>query len=179
MLETLFSPQIIVPILVAFIGALVAITTTIIAKENKISEFRQAWIDALREDLAQFYAINNGLILLNYKQEVNYQTTINDIHKNMLNFDTFLARITLRLNLHEHSELKEQIDAISKWREDNAKKPEKYKDLEELQKHFLDLSNNLLAIEWRVVKKGEVIFREFKHFGKALLLATCILIIIA
>ncbi len=38
----------------AFIAGAVSFIVTVLSKEQKTSEFRQAWIDALREDLAIF-----------------------------------------------------------------------------------------------------------------------------
>jgi hypothetical protein len=43
-----------VTILVALIAGAVSLLTITLSKEQKVSEFRQAWIDALREDLATF-----------------------------------------------------------------------------------------------------------------------------
>jgi hypothetical protein len=38
----------------AIIAGTIAFLSTILAKEQKTSEFRQNWIDALREDIADF-----------------------------------------------------------------------------------------------------------------------------
>ena len=43
-------------ILVAFVAGAFSLLGLTVAKENKVSEFRQAWIDALREDIAEFVA---------------------------------------------------------------------------------------------------------------------------
>ena len=45
-----------VAILVALISGVFSLVGLIISKEAKLSEFRQAWIDALREDLSNFTA---------------------------------------------------------------------------------------------------------------------------
>jgi len=42
------------PIIAAIIGAVVALVSLIISKESKLSEFRQAWIDSLRQEIADF-----------------------------------------------------------------------------------------------------------------------------
>jgi len=44
-----------VTILAALIAGAVSLVTITLSKEQKISEFRQAWIDALRADLASFF----------------------------------------------------------------------------------------------------------------------------
>jgi hypothetical protein len=45
----------------ASIGGLLAFLGLVIAKENKTSEFRQAWIDSLRQDLAKMMASANAI----------------------------------------------------------------------------------------------------------------------
>ncbi|MBS3927686.1 MAG: hypothetical protein KGZ65_03740 [Sphingomonadales bacterium] len=40
------------PIIAAIIGAVVTLASLIISKESKLSEFRQAWIDSLRQEIA-------------------------------------------------------------------------------------------------------------------------------
>jgi len=42
------------PIIAAIIGAVVTLASLIISKESKLSEFRQAWIDSLRQEIADF-----------------------------------------------------------------------------------------------------------------------------
>lgn len=52
------SPQALVPmatLAAALLAGAIAALTLIVNKENKISEFRQAWIDGLREDLTTFF----------------------------------------------------------------------------------------------------------------------------
>jgi len=40
------------PIIASIIGAVVTLASLIISKESKLSEFRQAWIDSLRQEIA-------------------------------------------------------------------------------------------------------------------------------
>ena len=42
----------------ALVAGLVSFIVTVLSKEQKTSEFRQAWIDALRSDIADFVAKN-------------------------------------------------------------------------------------------------------------------------
>lgn len=41
----------------AAIGAAITVVSLMVSKENKVSEFRQQWIDALREDISAFLAV--------------------------------------------------------------------------------------------------------------------------
>lgn len=52
-INDILTPTFITPVLVAFIGFLVAVTSSLIAKEQKVSEFRQAWINEIRKDFAK------------------------------------------------------------------------------------------------------------------------------
>ena len=44
-------------LLAALLGAAVASIGVTLAKDTKVSEFRQAWIDKLREDVAEFISL--------------------------------------------------------------------------------------------------------------------------
>jgi hypothetical protein len=44
------------PIIAATVAGAVSLVSLIISKENKTSEFRQLWIDALRSELSKYVA---------------------------------------------------------------------------------------------------------------------------
>ena len=48
-------------IVAASIAAVISLLSLIIAKEHKTSEFRQAWIDSLRTEIAMFIAHLNAI----------------------------------------------------------------------------------------------------------------------
>ncbi|PKG74828.1 hypothetical protein CXF86_11095 [Shewanella sp. GutCb] len=176
-LDALLSTNIIIPIVVAFIGFLIAVTTAVIAKEHKVSEFRQAWIDALREDLAKFYSTNYQLsnILIESKGNIgNKDTAISDFKQNCIEFDELSCRISLRLNWDEHKELKNNIDELQVFREQVSVKSTDFSPLEPLLNKFKKLSKDILSTEWQVVKDGETLFLKFKYVSK--LLATTFLV---
>lgn len=62
-INDILTPTFITPVLVAFIGFLVAVTSSLIAKEQKVSEFRQAWINEIRKDFARLLSKLNELSL--------------------------------------------------------------------------------------------------------------------
>src|SRR5438105_3300254 len=45
------------PVVAAIIAGAVAFLASVFSKEQKTSEFRQAWIDSVRNDLAEFISI--------------------------------------------------------------------------------------------------------------------------
>ena len=46
----------------ALIGAIISLVGLIVAKESKVSEFRQSWIDALRSELSAFLTNANSVV---------------------------------------------------------------------------------------------------------------------
>ena len=87
-------------LLVACVGAAAASIGVTLAKDTKVSEFRQAWIDSLREDVAKFISIatrafeeSHGLVP--HKPE----DKLEDLASMMMRLNTVMYRIILRLDL--------------------------------------------------------------------------------
>lgn len=72
----------------ATIAGLFSLVTLIISKENKVTEFRQAWIDAQRNDLAEVLALAISLEVAPLEKRA----------ENLVAFDRCFARILLRDN---------------------------------------------------------------------------------
>jgi hypothetical protein len=192
-IETLFSSNIIVPIIVAFIGFLIAVTTAVIAKEQKVSEFRQAWIDGLRNDIAEFTALIYSAVTEKYRLK---KITENELHFSMFSeeaADIQLKRlkqmdgilklsslIKLRLNHRgKHEVLITNIgNVIKTLNQDNFG----YEELESLDL-MLNESHQVLNNQWQKVKKGEFLYRGAIKAAKilifAILTAFLVLIILA
>lgn len=101
-------------LLAALLGAAVASIGVTLAKDTKVSEFRQAWIDKLREDVAEFISLvsrafdeahNPYTHALAKKQNIDDLLTIKD------RLNTVMYRIVLRLDLKD--EKKSQTTPIS------------------------------------------------------------------
>tara|TARA_R110001583_G_scaffold30468_4_gene105282 strand:+ start:2786 stop:3427 length:642 start_codon:yes stop_codon:yes gene_type:complete len=182
-LEDLFSSNITVPIIVAFVGFLVAVTTAVIAKEQKISEFRQAWIDGLRCDFAvlityirecQYAAYSYRLITLTKKANDDETVLLN-----RLRFDAskYINLVTLRLNPVKDKDLINEIDNIERLIEATVD----INDLKDLEIHnnkvcektlmLPDQFHSILKTEWERVKTGEEQFVRFRSIGELCLFA--------
>lgn len=78
-------------ILAALISFIVAVSSAVIAKEQKVSEFRQAWINDFRNDIAKFYAINLHMrtITIEYKNPIEGRAIdiLNDFKINTIEFN--------------------------------------------------------------------------------------------
>lgn len=142
-------------VVAAMITGFVSFLITLLSKEQKTSEFRQAWIDALRKDLAKFASLNlmtAKYIALNNKE---------DFFNEDLEIESLRFRIMLRLNHDEHKPL---ICEIRKLMELNDVK---YKtlspnDKKTLVSSFEQEASKVLKAEWKRVKRGERMFYIIK-----------------
>lgn len=142
----------------ATIAGLVSLIGLVIGKEQKVSEFRQAWIDDLRKCLVAYLvninsisdairlkksgsAIDDDLLISNYK-------SLNEASHG----------ITLRINPEEDEAIALQR-AMSKFEAvanaNSTLTPEK---IREVEAGFIDASKDLLKFEWDRVKRGEDTF---------------------
>ncbi len=162
-------------VVAALITALISFVNLTLSKEQKTSEFRQAWIDGLREDLAVFFS--SARALCRTMQETRSpNTTDEDIQDfkfgkekigNMrLAAAESLYRIKLRLNKNEpeHKELDRLLE--SAMRTQNKINIEKGKDYTKAL-NAIDLaasySQDILKNEWERVKLGEKSFQKVKN----------------
>lgn len=169
------------PIIIAVITGVISFIGLVISKENKISEFRQAWIDELRKDISDYialsekHAFNYTNIWFKGKQEksnTDYdpRAAINDfLSKESNTIDSVNTRIVLRLNPDEHvlllnallASYNSNISLINATEVD--RRNELNHDLSKFNKELRDQSVALLRNEWKRVKKGELWFRGTKY----------------
>jgi hypothetical protein len=158
----------------ALIAGYFAFTNLVAAKENKISEFRQEWINSLRDSIAKYISSLTYLstLYIHYSarpenkkdkfemardvEEVYARVNesyndiifrINDIEKNTKGRDlnnAFLSALYKTRELYHKNELSEARKACDPLRE--ASKP-------------------LLKHEWKRVKSGELNYRVAKYFA--------------
>lgn len=189
-------------IIASIIGLIVAVTTAVIAKEQKVSEFRQAWIDAFRQDAADLYTlmlqsnhhIYNAnrlkLICKKYNPEDNTPPKANEMllvfNEKCTEATTKLALIRFRLNPHKEKKYINNATFILRDMSD-------YKDcsnLEALEILHSDLQNRIhllsddihtiLKSEWERVKRGEKRYIMFvtvgEFFGATFIIAFYVLL---
>jgi hypothetical protein len=144
-------------ILGATITGLVSLLGLIISKENKISEFRQSWIDALRSELASLvahlYAIHAGLA--NIPADDWWAQARDDY----LGANRCFVSVRLRLNPREKSSqtILELLDALEKCFAPGV--APSVDQLAPLEKKLVSESHALLKREWDRVRHGELFFR--------------------
>ncbi|HCT7328993.1 TPA: hypothetical protein SMV75_000562 [Proteus mirabilis] len=166
-------PDHFITLLVVIITGAISVVGLVISKENKISEFRQSWINDLRDSLsqlsAQFYKINsiNKLILLGQKP------SLDDIYELNLKKSEVLLRINNGKKKHENKDednLIKYIDVIY-----NKLILQETYDIETDYTPFIDSSSSVLKNEWERVKKGELKYVILTYFFGALFLITLII----
>lgn len=162
-------------ILAAFITGAVSFVNMIIAKDQKTSEFRQKWIDDLRNDLSRFLALIDTVSqLFKQKSEIHetskmtleeFDQFYDSVHSELKEINSLYARIKLRLNPNEHIVLLGLLEDI----EDkfNNIEPERGKEdfdyIEQTVKKILIESQKVLKNEWRRVKRGEISYQLTKY----------------
>lgn len=146
-----------------------------LSKEQKTSEFRQAWIDGLRDDLATF--LSSARALCRTMQEArspnsndedvkSFRFGNDQVGKMRLDGADALYRVKLRLNKNEaeHQELLRQLVAATTVQNRiNIEKGYDYTEALEAIERASDYSQDILKNEWERVKKGERSFQIAKN----------------
>ncbi|MDW7553247.1 MULTISPECIES: hypothetical protein [Azospirillum] len=142
----------------AIVAGLVSLLGLIIGKEQKVSEFRQAWIDELRKCIVAYLvninAISDSLRLKKSGQNIEAKEMVSQYK--LLNEAS--NGIKLRINSDERP-AKALLKAMGEFESiannnDNIT-PEKIRSAEQ---EFLKASRKLLKFEWNRVKRGEKTF---------------------
>jgi len=147
----------------ALIAGLVSLFGLVIGKEQKVSEFRQAWIDQLRRSLVSYLVNINSIsdaVRIQRAEKKNNPSAIVPDYK-ILNE----ARndIILRIN-HEEQSAKELLKAMSNF-EKLAESNENLtpQNIRAAEQEFIKASKDLLKFEWNRVKRGEKTFYRTKY----------------
>lgn len=142
----------------AIIAGLVSLLGLVIGKEQKVSEFRQAWIDDLRKCVVAYLVNINSAC-----DKVRLKKSGKDIDPESLILDYKLLNeashgIALRVNSDEKPAqllLASMKDFEALARNSAELTPEKIQTVEE---KFISAAKLLLKFEWRRVKRGETAF---------------------
>lgn len=161
-------------VLAALIAGLFSVLGLVASKENKVSEFRLAWIDGLRNEVAEYTSGIQELVRIERAREYVDDEEVATQEGKMrqiewLNASKFayektvvsLTCIHLRLNPNhsndpkrpEHILLKNVIKARDLFND------EKYEDAFECTREIRDSAAPLLKSTWNLVKKGETSYR--------------------
>ncbi|WP_418642179.1 hypothetical protein ACNUDM_06375 [Vibrio chaetopteri] len=157
-----------VKIVVTIIAAVVSFVGLIIAKDHKISEFRQSWINDFREEISSLMGCVSNIAAKFMYTEKNPETNeVNGVKFIESSYELFneahrlIYKLKLMLNPKKDLELINAIDAI----ESMIMNKDLVADNEHFEKVTEDLyllSHKTLKGEWTRVKKGELVFQSTK-----------------
>lgn len=152
-------------VLGAAITSTVAFVGLIIGKENKISEFRQAWIDALRADLASLIANVNEIHAL-----LSSGSGMPATAKSYAEAHRAIASIRLRLNAREvpSEAVLSLLDKLDK--EFSQGNIPDGSALDKIDKQLMLAARAMFKEEWGRVKSGEPAYQASKHASFAILI---------
>lgn len=162
-------------VVAALITALISFVNLTLSKEQKTSEFRQAWIDGLREELATFFSSARALCRTmqearspncNDEGVKNFRFSNDQIGKMRLDGADALYRVKLRLNKNEteHQELLRLLVAATNIQNRiNIEKGYDYTEALDAIERASSYSQDILKNEWERVKKGEESFQIAKN----------------
>ena len=169
-------------IIAAIIAGGISFVTAVLSKDQKTSEFRQAWIDAFRNDIAEyaslFLNISDGVRIIvqrgDSKSQIReYIESKSELFVRMALTET---RIKLRANPVEHEELLNVISSIKKYpRSDKSFDPVA---AEALIESMTKETQNILKREWKRVKRGEPVF-VFTKFMSLIIILVAVLFAIS
>ncbi|MFA8443450.1 hypothetical protein [Yoonia sp.] len=142
----------------AAIAGLVSMLGLIIGKEQKVSEFRQIWIDQLRKCVVDYLVSINAVCDILRLKEAGKDFDNAALLENYKLLNEASHGITLRVN-DDEGPAKDLLAAMSAFEDlasDNKSlTPERIRAVESC---FVQASKRLLKFEWNRVKKGEKVF---------------------
>ncbi|RMA63083.1 hypothetical protein C8C96_4160 [Acidovorax sp. 100] len=161
----------------AVIGAFFAFIGLVIAKESKVSEFRQAWIDELRTEIALVIAALNNLRGISVVQIPSQLEAFKLTESFFMEANKASSAIKLRLNPNEER-CKEVLRLLNNLESLHMKGfPIDIQACRKCEDDLLAASQLLLKAEWRRVRTGERVFNVAKWSGLAVSIALVVLLL--
>ncbi len=162
-------------IVAALIAGTISLLGLIISKEQKTSEFRQAWIDSLRSDLTALLTQINAIHDATKVKYQNHAEKVEALRPLYIPLNTSTFNILLRVNPTEAKckRLLNAMEAFNSLTADELKLTTE--NIRIIEKEFLDSSQALLKSEWRRVKSGEWTFRIAKLSALTVVLASILM----
>jgi hypothetical protein len=149
-------------IVAALITGLVSLLGLIISKEQKVSEFRQAWIDSLRSELAELISHANAIHGAGAAAFGNASETWKIVRDDFVGINQSAANIRLRLNPKEKEAqaLLGKIESLEKLLAPGVAMD--YSEMNRVEKELVTEAQVLLKNEWTRVRNGEAAYRFAK-----------------
>lgn len=160
----------------SLIAAVISFVNLTLTKELKISEFRQKWIDSLREDLSIFFGCartfarateEKHVFGSDYAEKSLFKINEEKISETRYQVSEAYSRIRLRLNLNEeeHKELLRLLKLAIEKQNDALKNSSTAEQTIKAIETANEFAAYVLKNEWNVVKQGELPFRIARNWA--------------
>ncbi|HQR97496.1 MULTISPECIES: hypothetical protein [unclassified Polaromonas] len=174
-----YNPAALVPMVTlaaAFMAGAIAALTLIVNKENKISEFRQAWIDGLREDLANFFSASRTCTRAIQESRLEFKNPMPIDEATTARLRHQVAECSYRIKLRLNEIKKPHIKLESLMTESSTFVSEYFSGTtDDVDKVLSGIeiaakqAREVLKAEWERVKKGEFAYRAARWLALALI----------
>jgi hypothetical protein len=173
----------------SLIAATISFVNLTLTKELKTSEFRQEWINDLRDELSVFFACARAFSRATEEQyyfgessseENVFKISTDKISEIRYQVGEAYSKIILQLNYKEqdHEELVRMMKiVISKQNEALSKKSDSTETIKAIS-IATDYSRTLIKKEWDRVKAGEPAYRNARNAAIAGIITLCLAIIV-
>ncbi|MEQ5809352.1 hypothetical protein J3369_18260 [Alteromonas sp. NFXS44] len=156
-------------VIAAIVAGFFSFLNLVSSKENKVSEFRQNWINGIREEISEYSASMREVVRLrahNDKGKVeNYLEQSSPLYFKAVN--TY-NKIRLRLNpVHAANEPdSHEAKLLSAIKSTHASfNAKEYKEAMEKANDIPDIAAPFLKDEWERVKEGEKRYQNIRRFA--------------
>jgi hypothetical protein len=162
----------------ALIAGFFSFLNLIISKEQKVSEFRQDWINNLRDEISQYISAITFLakthLIKSKNGEAHDLEYANAISQHYDNASRAYTSIILRVNPEDkdlrlrklNNELLDNIESVR-----NAVREGQYADALNLSDELPKLARPILKHEWERVKSGERLYKLSRFFAALILVS--------
>ncbi|MEZ8657026.1 hypothetical protein AB6D60_24055 [Vibrio splendidus] len=150
-------------VVAAFIAFIYSFVNMLVSKDQKTTEFRQAWIDSLREEIANLVSFYGYLATQSerYKSDDSLENPkikfLDEQGETVKKLAICMHKIQLRLNVKDNRD-KQLLDLLRQVEEhiqfDNISSTQASNDNDKI----IAYSQELLKTEWTRVKRGEKLF---------------------
>ncbi|MFC6644443.1 hypothetical protein ACFQBQ_02330 [Granulicella cerasi] len=143
------------------IAASAGTLAAVVAKDAKVSEFRQQWIDALRNDVSEYCSLSVGLYNENMRARaalgagMSLTPTSSEL---VMKLNTLGYRIRLRLDMQK-PESRVLVEALDELVEHASHTKQMFHEVNACVLTVLNRTAVILDKAWKKVRRGETRFR--------------------
>lgn len=160
------------PVFAALTAGIISLVLAIIAKDQKTSEFRQAWIDGLRSEISDLVGLMEAVDAIaefkanNGDDPILYLSSMSD---DMIKIYSLTAKVRLRLNPKEHKNIIVILESLHSGAQEI--------EVSQCVVKLVGCAQIVLKEEWVRVKRGERSFRVLKAVSGLVALSSIIAVI--